>query len=67
MLGVVEVCPVQGLALPLVDRPRVAVPKALELGGGPSNLPPPFPAASSIAVISPVAGSSRVMVPTLPL
>ena len=40
MLGVVEVCPVQGLALAFVDRPRVAVPEALEVGGGPSHLPP---------------------------
>ena len=43
MLGVVEVGPVQGLALAFVDRPRIAVPEALEVGGGPSNLPPVLP------------------------
>ena len=32
MLGVVKVCPVEGLALSLVDRPRVAVPGHLEVG-----------------------------------
>ena len=40
VLGVIEIRPVQGLPLPLVDRPRIAVPEALELGGGPGHLPP---------------------------
>ncbi len=32
MLGVVEIRPVQVLALALVDRPRIAVPEALDVG-----------------------------------
>ncbi len=43
MLGVIQIRPVQRLALALVDRPRVAVPEPREVVAGLAHLAP-FPA-----------------------